>query len=833
MSAPLDRYAGHFERLCALPAAERAAALAALPLTAQERAMLRELLDADADADDPLTQVLADSADGLMAERVQRLGPYRLLREIGVGGMGTVFLAERVDGGFAQRVAIKLLRGFPTREGLRRLRQERQILAGLDHPNIARLLDGGETADGQPWLALEHIDGLPLLAWAAQHAPRLAQRLALFDAVLDAVAHAHQRLVIHRDIKPANVLVNAAGEVKLLDFGIARLLDLDTGQASRDTSTRVFTLGYASPEQREGRAVTTISDIYSLGRLLAELVGATAAPAGVALPALPLDTELAGIIAKASDPDPAHRYASAGELRDDLDRYRDGRPVRAARVTRWYRLRKFVRRHRLAVALTSLASAALLASWGYALYQAGEARSQARRAARHAGDVRELANRFISGIFAQIVDVPGTQAAQLTLLDTGIEYLNRLQSEAGDDTDLLLDLADGYNTLSRIQRRLYTDPSRRVGTAQQALQLVEQVEARLPPTARTYTLRLSALTELACAEAAAGEFAAARTHFDAALGLARAPRSQPDDFALARQRAEAEFQFADEAGIELAPLQRVALYAQAAAGYTTARALAGTDTARDDVDDSIAATRMKSARLLLGERADPQHLAKAMAHAEEALRLQQALYQRHPRSLRHLANLVLAAGGVAKVAGRLGDYGRAREAYAITRDYDARLQRLDPDLPVAAVNRIALGFEQVDMERRAGGEPTALLGQLAAIEGQIAQVPAELADQRVLHAMRAWLHTLRAELNLRRSEDPALAASERRALKQEALHDYERGAAQIALAPELVGAEEQATLELLRSGPARVRASLAAMQRGPTPARGAARHVGASARSTR
>jgi len=353
MSAPsLDRYADDFTRLAALPPHEREAALAALPLDEGERALLRRLLEADTDdALDPLAQMVAAGASSQLAalESRPRLGPYRLLRELGAGGMGTVFLAERVEGGFEQTVAIKLLRGFPTAEGLRRLRQERQILAGLDHPNIARLLDGGETEDGQPWLALEYVDGLPLLDHVARHAPRLHDRLALFDAILDAVAQAHQRLVIHRDLKPANVLVNAAGQVKLLDFGIARLLDLDDDDA-RATSTRVYSIGYASPEQRDGGAITTASDLYSLGRLLGELVGGTTKPA---------DAELAGILAKASDDNPARRYASAGEFRDDLERYRDGRPVRAARMTRTYRLRKFAGRHRLGVAASLIAILAL------------------------------------------------------------------------------------------------------------------------------------------------------------------------------------------------------------------------------------------------------------------------------------------------------------------------------------------------------------------------------------------------------------------------------------------------------------------------------------------
>ena len=350
----LDRLDAHFQRLVVLPAGQREQALAGLALAAEDIALLRRMLAADAEQSDPLAQVLGAGAERLSRPRDDRLGPYRLLRELGAGGMGTVFLAERVAGGFAQTVAIKLLRGFPTGEGLARLRRERQILADLDHPNIARLIDGGETGDGQPWLAMEYIDGLPLLEHAARQAPGLAERLALFDAVLAAVGHAHRHLVVHRDIKPANVMVTLAGEVKLLDFGIARLVDIDTGSAG-DQSTRVFSAGHASPEQRAGAAITTASDIYSLGILLRELV------AGGGQGQVPPDAELAGVIAKATSDDPARRYASAGEFADELERYRDGRPVRAAALTRAYRLRKFIGRHRLAVAAALLAAVTLTA----------------------------------------------------------------------------------------------------------------------------------------------------------------------------------------------------------------------------------------------------------------------------------------------------------------------------------------------------------------------------------------------------------------------------------------------------------------------------------------
>jgi eukaryotic-like serine/threonine-protein kinase len=367
-SAPSERIAEHFDRLLALAPDERTLALAAIAseLGAEIAGRLRALLAADADCDDPLARAIVAAAVRTTPTSAapQRLGPYRVLHEVGAGGMGTVFLGERADGSFEQQVAIKLMRGFPTRDGVRRLRQERQILATLDHPNIARLLDGGETEDGQPYLVMEYVPGVPITRYVAAHASDRAARLAMFDTILAAVQHAHQRLVVHRDLKPGNVLVRNDGTPKLLDFGVAKLIEVGQDDATPQTSTQVSTPGYASPEQLAGGMVTTASDVYGLGVLLRELlIGTRDERTRVTdnFPVLPLDAELRGVIVKATDPEPARRYATAQALREDLQRYREGRPLRAARDTRWYRARKFAWRHRIGLALIGLALAALFA----------------------------------------------------------------------------------------------------------------------------------------------------------------------------------------------------------------------------------------------------------------------------------------------------------------------------------------------------------------------------------------------------------------------------------------------------------------------------------------
>jgi eukaryotic-like serine/threonine-protein kinase len=400
-----------FERLSALDAAARDAALAACDADTRDR--LQRLLAADAQDDDLLAELVAGQAKAMFGSTAcgTRLGAYRVLRELGAGGMGSVLLAERADGQFSQKVAIKLIRGFPTSEGRRRLRQERQILAQLDHPNIAHLVDGGETDDGQPFVVMEFVDGLGLLEHIASHRPSLTARLALFDGIAAAVQHAHERLVIHRDIKPANVLVRADGKPKLLDFGIAKLVDLSAASDPRQTSTRVWTPGYASPEQRAGTLVTTASDVYGLAVLLRELLTGERAVGEPGTPppgfvGLPLDRDLRGILAKASAEAPTQRYATVEAFRADLHRWRDGRPVRAAPDSAWYRSRKFLARHRLGSLLLVMALVAT-ATFVWRLQHeraralaAEQQISQALQAAQESADTARSALDFLTRALA-------------------------------------------------------------------------------------------------------------------------------------------------------------------------------------------------------------------------------------------------------------------------------------------------------------------------------------------------------------------------------------------------------------------------------------------------
>jgi non-specific serine/threonine protein kinase/serine/threonine-protein kinase len=414
----------------------------------------------------------------------RRVGPYRLVREIGRGGMGAVYLAEREDDAFRKRVAVKLVkRGMDTELVLRRFRDERQILASLDHPNIARLLDGGTTDDGLPYFVMEYIEGEPIDAWAASRGLTVRERLELFVQVCGAVAYAHAHLVVHRDIKPQNVLVTAEGVPKLLDFGIARLLDADAESVTTVIGARMLTPEYASPEQVEGRRVATAGDVYSLGVVLYELLTGrlpyrfrSRTPEDVALAVRtteperpsaaaaeePLRRRLRGdldtIVLAALRKEPERRYASVERFAADVRRHLDGRPVLAHADTPWYRASKFVRRNRASVAAAALVLLALGGGVAATAWQARVARREARlaaaaqaRAERRFDDVRALARAVLFDYHDAIKDLPGATPVRARLVADGLQYLDRLAREAGNDASLTRELASAYERVGDVQ----------------------------------------------------------------------------------------------------------------------------------------------------------------------------------------------------------------------------------------------------------------------------------------------------------------------------------------------------------------------------------------------
>ena len=391
---------------------------------AELRAEVEALLAAHESPSGILERRLPPATTALAAEplRDRRIGPYRVVRELGRGGMGVVYLAERDDGQFRRRVAVKVLRASPDAEELHhRFLAERQILASLSHPHIAQLLDGG-VSDGQlPYLVIEYVEGLPITDYCDRHRLGIDERLRLFQDVCAAVHHAHQNLVLHRDLKPGNVLVTPTGEVKLLDFGIAKLLNpslAGTEQPVTRTAFRMMTPAYASPEQVRGDSLTTASDVYALGLLLYELLvgrpahridtdspravfeavcereperpsvaaarDETTAAARDTTPeklARQLRGDLDVIVSMALRKEPSRRYGSAELLAADVGRYLDELPVLAQRGSRWYRFEKLLHRHRAAAVFAAASVLLLMISAGVALHLAAVAAHERDRAA--------------------------------------------------------------------------------------------------------------------------------------------------------------------------------------------------------------------------------------------------------------------------------------------------------------------------------------------------------------------------------------------------------------------------------------------------------------------
>jgi tetratricopeptide (TPR) repeat protein len=394
------------------------------------------------------------------------IGNYLLREPIAEGGMGTVYRAVR-SADF-ETVAIKLVkRGMDTDFILRRFRRERQILAALDHPNIARLLDGGATEDGRPYLVMEYVEGKPITDYSDEHALPLAVRLELFRTVCSAVQFAHQNLVVHRDLKPSNILVTPDGVSKLLDFGIAKLLQPDSDATS--TSVRLLTPECASPEQVRGQSITTASDIYSLGVLLYHLLTGerpyqftTRTPQEVARVVCesepkrpsalrPIPSDLDNIVLKAMQKEPARRYVSAEQLSEDIQRFLQGLPVSARKDTYGYRAKKFVGRHKAAT--VAVAGVALLLTAGIAatLWEAHVAKLERTRAERRFNDVRDLAHSVIFELHDAIKELPGSTPARKLLIERGVHYLDTLAKESADDPSLQHDIASAYERVGLVQ----------------------------------------------------------------------------------------------------------------------------------------------------------------------------------------------------------------------------------------------------------------------------------------------------------------------------------------------------------------------------------------------
>ncbi len=437
----------------------------------------------------------------------KRIGAYEIVRELGRGGMGAVYLATRADEQYEKQVAIKIVqRGMENNFVINRFRQERQILAHLDHPNIARLLDGGTTEDGRPYFVMEYVEGKPITEYCDDKRLTTVERLQLFRQVCSAIHYAHQNLVVHRDIKPGNILVTADGVLKLLDFGIAKLLAPDFAFQADATANvaRLMTPAYASPEQAKGEPITTASDIYSLGVLLYQLLTGhrpyeitTSSPLEMVRviceqePSKPstvinrsvtsineneqtdsrrapeyvsrlrdaqpeklrrqLEGDLDNIILKALRKDPERRYSSVEKFSDDIRRHLEGLPISARPDTFSYRASKFIGRHQAGVTAAVVVTVLLLAATTVAIWQARVARSERDKSEHRFNQVRKLANAVLFDYHDGIEKLPGSTPMRERMVRDALEYLDNLSQESAGDPTLLRELASAYEKVGLVQ----------------------------------------------------------------------------------------------------------------------------------------------------------------------------------------------------------------------------------------------------------------------------------------------------------------------------------------------------------------------------------------------
>ncbi|HEX8246897.1 MAG TPA: protein kinase [Pyrinomonadaceae bacterium] len=459
---------------------------------------LRESCGADARLFDEINSLLAahDETENLIEKNAfdvagsaaltredfagKQFGNYRIIREIGRGGMGAVFLAERWDGEFEQQVALKIIRqSFADKELEKRFRRERQILASLNHPNIARLHDGGVSEAGEPFLVMEYVEGERIDKFCERENLSTNDRLKLFLSVCSAVSFAHQNLVVHRDLKPSNILVTTDGAPKLLDFGIAKLLDDEHADEQTQTGYRAFTPEYASPEQIKGEKITTASDVYSLGVLLSKLVEpesfSAATGDGFMTPQMRisagntafksnstkqqstktknprLKTELQAIVEMARREEPQRRFASVQQFAEDINRYLDGLPVSAQKDSFTYRTTKFVNRNRIAVLASLLIFLTLIGGVVATVWQARRAEANQARAEKRFSDVRGLSNALLNDIAPKIERLEGSTEARQALVAQSLKYLDSLAVESADDFVLQMELAAAYEKVGVLQ----------------------------------------------------------------------------------------------------------------------------------------------------------------------------------------------------------------------------------------------------------------------------------------------------------------------------------------------------------------------------------------------
>lgn len=637
------------------------------------------------------------------AEAPARAGPYRLVRELGRGGMGTVYLGERDDEAYQTKVAIKLVRrGMDTDLILNRFYRERQTLARLQHPNIARLLDGGTTGEGHPYIVMEYVEGVKITDYCRTRGLIVAARVRLFLDVCRAVEYAHRNFVVHRDLKPGNILVDAAGAVKLLDFGICKLLPapLESGEETFEAGPPLLTPDYASPEQIRGDRITVASDVYSLAAVLYELLTSAkphrideyslrgiergiceteirppSAACGDAADARRLRGDLDTILMHGLQKEADRRYHSAEQMAEDLRRYLAHEPIRARGDSPAYRLKKFLLRRRGFVA----AAAAVLLTTAAGV---GATMRSARIANENFRLVRQLSNTFVYDVYEAVGDLPGATRARQIIVRTGLQYLENLSRTARGDAELQRELAAAYRRMGDVQGNVM---AANLGNAPEALvsygralALLDEVERARGEDSESARERIEIHRRIGGVREYAGDGAAALESYRTAEAISeRLVASHPDDQNAAWRLAELYIRSSHVR-------RKRAEHEMARKGYARAVDLLRGRNPAQDTNGYVSRTLASAYSGLAQCDAQMGRLREALASHREALRRRQAASAAEPQSISVQRELMFAYSHVGDVLGNpnmpnLGDPAAAAEVYSRMVEVARRIHLADPD----------------------------------------------------------------------------------------------------------------------------------------------------------
>ncbi len=659
----------------------------------------------------------------------RRLGPYELLEEIGEGGMGAVYRAARADGMYDKQVAVKLIRsGLSTGFFFSRFRNERQILAGLEHPNIARLLDGGVTEEGMPFVVLEFVPGVPIDEYCIRHDLSIPDRLKLFRTVCSAVQYAHQNLVVHRDLKPGNILVTEDGVPKLLDFGIAKILDPEQERTGGDRSLtvmRIMTPDFASPEQVRGDVITTASDVYSLGVILYLLLSGrrpyrvtSTAPHEIIRAICDTDPEkpstavmrlenlrepskldsperaperksldskgekfrralsgdLDNIVLKALRKEPERRYATVEQFSEDVRRHLEHLPVIARKDTPGYRASKFVMRYKASVAATVAVAFTLIAALLITL-------RETRIAQRRFDDVRSLANSLIFDVHDSIKDLPGATPARKIIVDRALQYLNALNQESGGDLSLQRELATAYERVGLVQghylQNSLGDTQGSLISYQKALAIRTRVDAKSSDSSDRLALA-QAHRLVSNQQWALGNNGAAAVSIEAAVAISEAlDNAHPKDLRILKELSS-DYKMAGTVGGNLYfggrtgdPAKEEKSYRKAVATDEAMLLLSPQDF---DVQHAYATDLVNLGVILTYHEKD---LNAALACYKKELGIDQRLRERSADT-RYARGVAVAYSHLGQAYERLGDNARSLENFAHGLEVSKELVFADP-----------------------------------------------------------------------------------------------------------------------------------------------------------